>query len=60
MYHLPDYQRYVIEYIENGGFDPKGWDTEKAASELKSMLAGGSPDYMDADEFTEIMERCAL
>lgn len=60
MHTIHDYERYVIDYIENSGFSPDEWDVEGAALELEYRLDGESPDDMDEDEFVDIIKKSAI
>ena len=57
MLFFPDYERFIVDYIENCGFDPKGWNVKEAAAELQSKAGGEHPDSMSADDFTEMLQR---
>lgn len=54
-FYLPDYQQYIVNYLENCNQDPNEWDVEEAAEELYDLLDGADPEEVDDDAFTEIL-----
>lgn len=53
MFYLQDYKQFAADYVD----DENDFDLDAIADELRDALNGESPDTMDQDEFTAIIER---
>lgn len=59
MFYLADYEAYVYAYLTNCGENPDNWDVNGAATELRDVLDGKSPDEMENGDFCIIIAKNA-
>ena len=59
MMYLSDYEAYVSNYLMNCGENPEDWDVDSAATELRDVLDGKSPDEMENGDFYIIIAKNA-
>lgn len=59
MFYLADYEAYVYVYLTNCGENTDDWDVNGAATELRDVLNGKSPDEMENVDFCIIIAKNA-